>query len=175
MATLSPQELMRLHQTMLMQQQNANILQGLRNFPLPQQAAPTPTLPIERADMQVRDLIGYRAWRITTAGYLQSASVATVWFPGTPMLGEVGDYNGLGIHAYKTRTDAMAHIMLGARVALGSVLLWGDVVEHERGFRAARAKILSIDDVTWDAEPPWSETVAKATAFLRKRYSLPDE
>jgi hypothetical protein len=148
---------------------------GIPSAQLAQSAQNTPAIPLPRVDMQVLDLIGWRAWRITPTGYLQSAVVETIWLPGSPMIGEVGDHNGKGVHAYKTRNDALAYAMSGARVALGSVLLWGEVVEHERGYRAARAKIHSIDDITWDTEPPWSDTVGKALAFLRKRYVVSGE
>jgi hypothetical protein len=30
---------------------------------------------------------------------------------------------------------------------IGTALLWGDVVEHERGWRASMAKVKSIDSV----------------------------
>jgi len=128
--------------------------------------------PVERGEMQVCNLIGWRAWRITQTGYLQSASVEAIWLPGEPMRGVVEDYNGEGIHAYKARADALCHPGAAARVAFGSVLLWGDVVEHERGYRATCAKIVSIDDVIWDGNLPWSCIATKALSFLRDRYGL---
>jgi hypothetical protein len=32
----------------------------------------------------------------------------------------------------------------------GRVLLWGQVVEHADGYRASKARIVSIDGATWD-------------------------
>ena len=150
-------------------------------------SAPKPT-PLPRADMQVVDLIGWRVWRITSLGYLRSLTADVIWLPGVPMeapavvdthaqgSGSGADY---GVHVFKERNGAILEVENYASrseqhvgYAVGSVLLWGDVVEHERGYRAERAKILSIDDVTWKGKPPWDKETGEVLGFLRQRYGL---
>ena len=46
-------------------------------------------------------------------------------------------------------------------IVSGKVYLWGEVVEHERGYRASKAAVASID-----SSPNYNATV------LRKRYGL---
>ena len=158
------------HINMLAQQQQYLGAIGLFG----QQLAPSsPPAPLARSDIQVRDLIGWRVWRVTSAGYLQSLSASAIWLPDEPMTGIVGDYDGRGVHVFTTRANAIAVVANhGGRFAIGSVKLWGEVVEHEQGYRAENARIMSIDDVIWDTEPPWSDTVAKALTYLRSRYGV---
>ncbi len=150
-------------------------LQQMTNlYPSPVQRDPQPAAePIPRADMQVFDLIGWRVWRLTSSGHLMSLSASAVWLPGEPMAGEVGDHNGRGVHVFKGRAPAIAEIaQQPGPFVVGSVILWGDVVEHERGYRAERAKIVSLDDVILPNASPWSDECGKALAFLRKRYGV---
>lgn len=149
-----------------------------------EQAQPTP---LPRSDMQVRDLIGWRVWRITSLGYLRSLTADAIWLPGVPMeASEVVDRHAasktggsdLGIHVFAERNGAILEIEAytgreaGTGYAVGSVLLWGEVVEHERGYRAERAKIKSIDDVTWKGKPPWDKETAEVLGFLQARYGV---
>jgi hypothetical protein len=157
---------------------------GVTHF-VRQEAKPEP---LPRADMQVCDLIGWRVWRITSLGYLRSLTADAIWLPGVPMEAPaVVDSHGatktggtdLGIHVFKERNGAILEVENYASryeqhvgYAVGSVLLWGEVVEHERGYRAERAKIKSIDDVTWKGKPPWDKETAEVLAFLRARYGV---
>lgn len=139
---------------------------------------------LPRDDLRLVDLIGWRIWRVTASGYLRSLTVDVIWLPGEPMeAAEVTDHGAAsnGIHVFMERVAALKEMTtyldlrgppIGSNFALGSVLLWGEVVEHERGYRAERAKILSIDDVVWDGKPPWDGETKKALAFLRERYGV---
>ena len=61
-----------------------------------------------------------------------------------------------GVHAFKEMADTLEYlkimqygfywssITVGCFV-LGTVQLWGEVIEHERGYRASFAKIKSLD------------------------------
>lgn len=118
---------------------------------------------------------------MTGSAYLRSLTAETIWLPGEPMeASEVTDHGvaANGVHVFKDKVAALREMTayLNQRhdcsYALGSVLLWGDVVEHERGYRAERAKILSIDDVVWEGKPPWAEETKRALAFLRERYGV---
>jgi hypothetical protein len=160
------------------------VASGMTHF-VRQESAPDP---LPRADMQVCDLFGWRVWRITSLGYLRSLTADAIWLPGVPMeartvvddpKGGVLQGSDYGIHVFKERHGAVLEVDTyagvtgsGGSYAIGSVLLWGEVVEHERGYRAERAKIKSIDDVTWKGKPPWDKETAEVLAFLRARYGV---
>lgn len=109
-------------------------------------------------------VVGWRAWTVveTVAGpELYSLVYAHAWPAGEPMrkVCEPGGClagrwpnqpHACGIHAFKERSDAelypgmwQARRTSGARFSevyvIGRVSLWGRVVEHERGYRAALA------------------------------------
>ena len=130
---------------------------------------PQPPTAIEHTDPRLIDLVGWRVWRVVY-GYLQSVTAGTIWLPGEVMVGVVGDHDNRGVHAFKSRADAVQIIVTsrGPDLAYGSIRLWGDVVEHENGYRAERGRLLSIEDVTIGA--PWSEEHSMALGFLRARY-----
>lgn len=53
------------------------------------------------------------------------------------------------------------------RFAVGTVKMWGDVVEHKRGYRAQFARVQSIDDVCGEARGD-----GRDLAYLRRRYGV---
>lgn len=134
--------------------------------------------PLARGDLVLADIIGWRIWRVTPAGYLRSLTAENVWLPGEAMEGEVEDSGPNGVHVFRERAGALSELTMYLKstaadsYALGSVLLWGEVVEHERGYRAERAKVVSIDDVVWKGQPPWHAETRAALAFLRERYGV---
>lgn len=109
-------------------------------------------------------LLGWRAWTVAEAATgpeLRSLVYAHAWPPGGPMR-QVCEPGGClaarwpnqphtcGIHAFKERSDAEAYprtwearrsggARSGSVYAIGRVSLWGRVIEHERGYRAALA------------------------------------
>lgn len=117
----------------------------------------TVPLPVEHAGMTVGEIIGHRIWRVTTSGLLQSYVQETIWPPNEPLhaSGKVEDHGILGIWAFKTHQRASqngheaatSQYLSGGALAIGSVYLWGDVVEHTDGYRAEWAKVRSIDYV----------------------------
>jgi hypothetical protein len=129
---------------------------------------------IAHADPRLIDLIGWRVWRVVD-GYLQSLTAGIIWLPGEVMAAIVHDHHNRGVHAFKSRADAV-QIMVALRgtvLAYGSIRLWGDVVEHENGYRAERGRLLSIEDVAIGA--PWSDERCMVLAFLRGRYCPPEQ
>jgi hypothetical protein len=85
------------------------------------------------------------------------------WKPGEIMEGDPSVY-GEGIHAFKDLLG-MGHYgnlyLEEGTIVSGTVELWGEVYEHERGYRASKAAIASIDD------SPFYDAAA-----LRKLYGL---
>jgi hypothetical protein len=113
----------------------------------------TPTKPLEplpSAGMKVEDLIGWRIWRVKN-GHLWSYSADYAWMPGEVSEGVPGDHDGAGIWAFKDKRRAFQKaVEHGYGYVWGSVLLWGHVVEHKDGYRASKARIVSIAGATRD-------------------------
>jgi len=102
------------------------------------------------------------------------------------MTGDVGrDGHGLGVHAYKENSTeanrlfrdyvegySLVAILEGDDIIIGKVKLWGDVVEHEHGYRAEFAKIVSLDEVAGGMvtlSPPMQNQIL---APLREQYGV---
>jgi len=126
------------------------------------QPADNPPKFFEDAGIVAGEVIAYRCWRLCD-GLLHSVYRNDFcWKPGGIVEGDAA--NGDGVHAFKSV------ILLGkygglysedGTIVTGTVELWGDVFEHERGYRASKAAIRTIDD-----SPDYD---AKA---LRKLYGL---
>lgn len=115
---------------------------------------PTP-LKIEHAGIHLGEIIAWRCWRLER-GLLRSMAVDHVWAPDEPMEGDISA--SLGVHAWKKLSDAMGYYGGSRDIVIGTVALWGEVVEHEKGYRAEYAKINSLDylfddDWGWKRNP----------------------
>lgn len=132
----------------------------------------TPSLdpPIQSLEPQLLDLVAYRVWMIRDA-YLTSTSMDTVWLPGAIIEGDVTTTGG--VHAHKSLDRAIQHYLSLGNSALssafGTVRLWGSVVEHENGYRASYARLLSIFDVQINS--PWSYERHCALKFFQAKYN----
>ena len=105
--------------------------------------------PIEDAGIRAGEVIGQRCWR-NVLGVLHSVYMAGFeWLPNEPARGDVEI--GHGIHAFKSGQDLAAYrhdyFLMGdsTNLVAGTVSMWGQIVEHEHGYRAEYAKILSLD------------------------------
>lgn len=109
-------------------------------------------------------------------GLLRSLSTDHVWQPGETMIGDLaakpiwGGTNP-GIHARKDELHVMgdvqtslAHSRDTHAYVIGKVALWGQVIEHEHGYRAENAKVVEV--VGGHRLP------SGAITALRKRYGL---
>jgi hypothetical protein len=135
---------------------------------------------ISHAGIRAGEIIGYRLWWVDKDGRLRSLIQDNIrWQPGEPMVGDVDKciyprwsshhpdlYSG--VYAFKDLcrareefqeiTQAIEHD-LGHKplnscgLALGSVKLWGEVVEHEYGYRASFAKPNSFDEIYYWTKP----------------------
>jgi hypothetical protein len=77
---------------------------------------------------------------------LASYSAQRIWLPGEPMEGQPDDHGGAGVWAFKEAYRAAVKSQ-ECFSALGTVWLWGNVIEHAEGYRAEFAEIRSIDHV----------------------------
>ena len=128
--------------------------------------------PIENAGIRAGEITGWRCWRVKY-GFLHSAYMQVCRWPPRHALvakGMTDHENGIYVldNEKAARDAAMEYSMwdlMSYRIPLlfdpefdppacdafviGTALLWGDVVEHERGWRASRAKVKSIDSVVF--------------------------
>lgn len=154
----------------------------------------TPKPPLKREGIAAGEIIGHRCWRIER-GLLRSVYQKDIWLPNTNLEGrELGDWDSRGIHAWKDagskeyhdyirsylnqEKDLMTQMFFFGRaetnikpaMATGTVFLWGDVVEHERGWRAEYARVRSLDwlypDETMMGQEP------EVLEGLRKTYNV---
>lgn len=126
---------------------------------------------LKREGVVAGEIVGYRCWKIQK-GLLRSVYQKDVWLPGRVLEGrELGDWDSRGIHAWKDKGSKQYHdyirgylnqeqdrrslyiypsgdmpeVVLRPAMVTGTVFLWGDVVEHERGWRAEYARVRSLD------------------------------
>jgi hypothetical protein len=149
--------------------------------PKPSRYVPTPdpTPSLERV-VGVSELIGWRIWWINPDLSLKSYSRDTIWHPGKPMYGLPQDDGVAGVWAFKERRRATRKAAENRRdhggYAWGTVALWGEVIEHEYGWRGEYARIVSLDGVVL----PWPDKPTKAAirkphrmlTSLRRKYGV---
>lgn len=150
--------------------------------------------PLKRDGIVAGEIVGYRCWRIER-GLLRSVYQPDVWQPDEVLVGrELGDWDSRGIHAWKDAGSKQYHdyirgylnadttfrhfiTYLGKDVeepdprpamVTGTVFLWGDVVEHERGYRAEFARVRSLDWLYPDATMMGCEP--ETLNSLRQKY-----
>lgn len=147
-----------------------------------------PSRPSLHREMKVGEILAYRCWRLRD-GLLRSVYIQDVWHPDKIMEGRgIDDWSERGVHAWKDLNsrqfnDYVREYLGSSRdpwrapvtpnpvvIVTGSVLLWGDVVEHEHGYRAEFAKINSIDWLYPDAMLMGRER--ETLAQLRNLYGV---
>lgn len=129
--------------------------------------------------VSVGEFVAWRAWTVDQGGSLWSGFKDDyVWIEP-----EKANIEEAGFFAAKTEADAhrQAHDYSGDYVGLrrtacmGMVHLWGEVVEHENGFRAEYAwpvaetlVVVSIDSRLFDEHTRWVERA-------KRRYKIKEE
>jgi hypothetical protein len=132
-------------------------------------ATKPPAIPY--AGIRTGEIIGHRAWWVID-GSLCSLAHRRIWQPGETIAGNLdeavsGTFDPIwgGVYAYfmprQIQEDLIfyrapvypliGHLRLDPvhidGVAIGTVKMWGEVIEHETGWRAQFAKLNSIDEV----------------------------
>jgi hypothetical protein len=108
------------------------------------------TLPHE--GIRIGEIIAYRAWRVIDRTWLgddddRLRSVYMehyVWHPDKPARGDVREH---GIYSFRhvIRCNADYSCIVTGNLLFGKVKIWGEIVEHELGYRSEFAKIISLD------------------------------
>jgi hypothetical protein len=109
---------------------------------------------IKHEGIRVGEIIAYRAWRAIRPGWLHRRddrlhSVLMsdyVWHPDEPASGDVREH---GIYSFrnviKSPVDYGYDAAMRGPILFGKIKIWGEIVEHEAGYRSQFAKIGSLD------------------------------
>jgi hypothetical protein len=104
--------------------------------------------------IRVGEIIAYRAWRVIGPGWLQRRDDRLhsilmsdyVWHPDEPASGDVRTH---GIYSFRNVIKSTADYGYDSAVRgpflFGKIKIWGEIVEHEAGYRSEFAKIVSLD------------------------------
>jgi hypothetical protein len=106
---------------------------------------------LKHEGIRAGEIVAYRAWRVIVPGLfrrgdnlLHGAYIRKfVWPPDEPASGDVkthGIYSFRNVIRSAEEYDYETYGML-----FGKVKIWGEVVEHERGYRSEFGKIISLD------------------------------
>lgn len=137
---------------------------------IPTLSAPWPVTALQTSSIVAGEVLGWRAWDIgqqTDRWIIKSVTADKVWEPRETVDGDVA--GGYGIHAYKSplgpTLDGYANEFSLSAWVLGRVALWGDVIEHERGWRGQFARPFSFDHFHRVSERTEQELRAKYLAL----------
>ncbi len=109
---------------------------------------------LKHEGVRVGEIIAYRAWRVIEPSWsqpgddrLHSVFVRDyVWPPDEPASGDVRTH---GIYSFRDvicAREEYGYSPLGSGPLLfGKVKIWGEIVEHEAGYRSQFGKIVSLD------------------------------
>ena len=127
--------------------------------------------PIEDSGITVGEITGWRMWNIK-GEWLEAYSAGHIWAPDENMEGKVPDHGYEGIWSFKDKRMAIKKMMELTPTAYGSIKMWGKVVEHEIGYRAEFAKIVSIDGVNLGRDSIFSVEKKRLLSLLRDNYGV---
>jgi hypothetical protein len=102
------------------------------------------------------EIIGWRVWKLRN-GLLQSVIVPYTWYPGVferSSSKQDGYHNhNPGYHAFRHKEQAEREapmLAFSSLAVIGSVAMWGEVIEHQYGWRSEYAAVRSIIKITGD-------------------------
>jgi hypothetical protein len=128
---------------------------------------PAPEIPY--SGIRAGEITGRRLWLIINPGKLCSIAHFHIWKPGATETGDLNEvvYNNWfhkiygGVYAYKLDQEYQLYLdtlelasniyhwesyltkgIMG--IATGTIKMWGEVVEHEKGYRAQFAKVQTV-------------------------------
>jgi hypothetical protein len=118
------------------------------------------TIEPEDAGIRAGEVTGERCWWCVNDRLFSVYMTQFEWKPGIPMSGEVS--KGVGVHAFKNKEDLYDYggevVQFigqhpnyafnkrdGAYLVGGKIAMWGEIMEHERGYRSEFAKIIHLE------------------------------
>src|SRR5436305_13700502 len=108
---------------------------------------------IRHSGIRLGEIIGYRAWRVIELRRLRRfenrlRSIAMweyVWEPDIPASGDVQVHGVYSFRHVIRSMENLPHTLGCGHLLFGKVKIWGEVVEHEWGYRSEFARIISLD------------------------------
>jgi hypothetical protein len=103
---------------------------------------------LKHGGLRVGEIIAYRAWRvIEEEERLHSVAMWDyVWHPDKPASGDVRTH---GIYSFRrmirSKDEYGYHPGSDGPLLFGKVKIWGEIAEHEEGYRSEFGKIASLD------------------------------
>jgi len=108
---------------------------------------------LKHEGVRVGEIIAYRAWGVIKPGWFRSGDDRLrgvfmrdyVWHPDEPASGDVRTH---GIYSFRDVIRSRGEYGYPGSVGpllLGKVKIWGEIVEHEAGYRSEFGKIVSLD------------------------------
>jgi hypothetical protein len=145
------------------------LLSVVADYLAPARARTVAAAPLTESHLD-RPIVGLRAWRTKQASddtlVLQSWHAQhALWPRGRELTAEPATP---GIHAFKSTTALVAYIgadIASARTVVGTVALWGAVIEHEGGWTAEKAYPLEIHCADGDVAAALRRTYGCETAW----------
>lgn len=142
---------------------------------------------IQSAGIRTGEIVAWRAWYVinTAAGLrLRSMAVDCVWSQGeatsvNTVLEQCGYPDkwerippgvGAGIHAFKSPHEMVRQYKKNSRVVYGTVAMWGEVIEHEMGYRAEFGRVNSLDHL--GEKSPMDSEAQTLLARLQQTYKV---
>jgi hypothetical protein len=111
------------------------------------------TLHLKHDGIRVGEIIAYRAWRVLKPRWwwegddrLHSVLMKHyVWHPDEPACGDVRTHGIYSCRNMVRSREEYLYFVGTASLLFGKVKIWGEVVEHEWGYRSEFGKIVSLD------------------------------
>jgi hypothetical protein len=108
---------------------------------------------MRHSGVQVGEIVGYRGWRVGGMWRLRRGDDRLrsvymrdyVWQPDKPASGDVRTH---GIYSFRDLVRSRreyGYSIASGPLLFGRVKIWGEVVEHEAGYRSQFARIISLD------------------------------
>jgi hypothetical protein len=108
---------------------------------------------LKHEGIRVGEIIAYRAWRVLESNWMRRDDNRLhsvfmkdyVWVLNRPASGNVREH---GIYSFKEvirSREQYGYPLVWGPLLFGRVKIWGEIVEHEAGYRSQFAKIISLD------------------------------
>jgi hypothetical protein len=103
--------------------------------------------------IRVGEIIAYRAWRVFKSrcwwepdDRLHSVLIKDyIWDPAQPASGDVRTHGIYSCRNVVRSREEYLYFVSTATLLFGKVKIWGEIIEHEWGYRSQFAKIVSLD------------------------------
>ena len=117
------------------------------------------------------EIIGWRFWKLHD-GLLRSVFIPYTWHPGVfeRSSSKQGRFNNPGYHAFRDKEQAERETFIQScwwPCVIGSIAMWGEVIEHQNGWRSEYAAIQSITEITGNRDFSSKQRLLRK---LRKKY-----